>query len=362
MIPNIIQRASKSLSFRFRRQMDRMKRVVSVNFPQGGVEKIKFVEQFSPQGDSEYDLYQKYYENSLRELVRFKKTRTGDLFAPHTTHVGQYLFHLRCGAVQKIAIDAHDNRNIRSQAIYDWSDIYFKSNKWPSVDYGPKVLPIITGNAGITVENCRFLSSLRSVKKEYDLVFVGRIWAGGDANVEHNLRLFESLAKVNCKSKLLAVVFNFNKDGEDFLHIRERLEKAGVEWTENQIGYGKLMELSAKSKLVVIRAGISGCISWRVVDMLGIGACIVFDREPFPEWSVPLIEEKNFLSFDLGITEDCQPALETAYSNIFEKVKYFLNNKNTNKEISFKNAEYFDVNNHPLGFSRHIINKILDRI
>lgn len=75
-----------------------------------------------------------------------------------------------------------------------------------------------------------------------------------------------------------------------------------------------------------------------------------------------LDRRKNFLSFDLGITEDCQPALETAYSNIFEKVKYFLNNKNTNKEISFKNAEYFDVNNHPLGFSRHIINKILDRI
>ena len=362
MIPNIIHRASKSLGFRLRRQMDRLKRVMRVNFPQGGVEKIKFVEQFSPQDDSEYDLYQKYYENSLRELVHFRKTKAVDLFAPHTTHVGQYLFHLRCGAVRKVAIDAHDNRNIRSQAIYDWSDIYFKSNRWPSVDYGPKVLSIITGNAGITLENCRFLSSLRSVKKEYDLVFVGRIWAGGDANVEHNLRLFESLAKVNCKSKLLAVVFNFDKDGEGFLHIRERLEKAGVEWTENQIGYGKLMELSAKSKLVVIRAGISGCISWRIVDMLGIGACIVCDREPFPEWPVPLKEDQNFMSLGIGITDDCRPAAETCYTTIFAKAEHFLKNKNTAKEISLKNAEYFDVNNHPLGFSRHIIKRILDRI
>ena len=355
MISNIIHRASKSLSFRFCRQMDRLKRVVRVNFPQAGVEKIEFVEQFSPQDDSEYDLYQKYYENSLRELVHFRKTKAVDLFAPHTTHVGQYLFHLRCGAVRKVAIDAHDNRNIRSQAIYDWSDIYFKSNRWPSVDYGPKVLSIITGNAGITLENCRFLSSLRSVKKEYDLVFVGRIWAGGDANVEHNLRLFESLAKVNCKSKLLAVVFNFDKDGEDFLHIRERLEKAGVEWTENQIGYGKLMELSAKSKLVVIRAGISGCISWRIVDMLGIGACIVLDREPFPKWPVPLKDGENFVSLGIGITDDCKPASMEDYDiigkNISENKCY--------KTLLLSNQKYFADYIVPAKCAQYIIKIII---
>jgi len=358
MISNIIQRASKSLGFRFRRQMDRLKRVARMNFPQSGVEKIKFVEQFSPEDDSEYDLYQKYYENSLRELVHFRKTKAVDLFAPHTTHVGQYLFHLRCGAVRKVAIDAHDNRNIRSQAIHDWSDIYFKSNRWPSVDYGPKVLPIITGNAGITLENCRFLSSLRAVKKEYDLVFVGRIWAGGDANVEHNLRLFESLAKVNCKSKLLAVVFSFDKAAEDFLHITQRLEKAGVSWTDNQINYGDLMSMSAASKLVVLRAGISVCIAWRMVDMLAMGACLVLDQAPVPEWPESLREEINFFNLVTRITEDCRQATEEDYSRIPLMVDSFLKSHTKIQKIREENGFYFDKNLHPIRCASYISHAI----
>ena len=210
-IAKTVRRLTNSAGFRIRRRMDGLKRAFRVSFPQGVAAKFSYVEQFFPEEDSEYELYQKYFENSLREFVRVTQTKSLSRFAPHTTHVGQYLFHLRDGGVRKVAIDAHDHRNIRSQAIHDWCDVYFKSNRWPTMDYSSKVLPIVTGNAGITLENCRFLRGLRDVKKEFDLLFVGRIWAGGDANVEHNLRLFESLAKVKCKSKLLAVVFNFDK-------------------------------------------------------------------------------------------------------------------------------------------------------
>lgn len=358
MVPKFINRVAKSLKFQMHRQVDYLKRAIRVAFPERVAKKIEYVEQFSPESDGEYDLYQKFFENSLREVVRFRKTKSDKSFAPHTTHVGQYLFHLRGGGIRKVAIDAHDHRNIRSQSIHNWADVYFKSNRWPSVDYDPKVLPIPIGNAGITLENCRFLRKLRSAPKELDLIFIARIWAGGDANVEHNLRLFESLAKVECKSKLLAVVFNFEKNGEEFRHITKRLEKAGVEWTENQIGYGELMGLSAASKLVVLRSGISGCIAWRMVDMLAIGACLVLDRTPFPEWPVPLREGENFLSLGIQLAEDCSPAPLKDYEVAKKKLGEWLPAESI-QNVSGNNSNYFDLHLTSDSVAEYLISKIV---
>jgi hypothetical protein len=344
----LVKKIIRSLDYRGRRALDSILRAMRVSMVSRIEGEVVRVEQFMPEGDSEYELYQKFYENSLREQVRFVQTKLQNGFAEHTTHVGQYIFHLRDGGVRNVAFDAHDHRDIRSKAIHEWSDIYLKSNRWPGIDYGPKVQPIPIGHAGITLENCRYLRSLRGAKKELDLLFVGRIWAGGDANVEHNLRLFESLAKVKCKSKLLAVVFNFDKQSEEFRIIARRLNEAGVEMTDRQIGYGDLMKMSASSKLVVLRAGISGCIAWRMVDMLGMGACLVLDQSPFPEWPVPLKEGTNFFNLGTRITADCRPAPEEDYARIPEMVYSFLQNHETRARIKSKNREYFDQELKPL--------------
>ena len=354
----LVKKIIRSLDYRGRRALDRILRAMRVSIASGIAGEVVRVEQFLPEGDSEYELYQKFYENSLRERVRFVQRRLPNGFAPHTTHVGQYIFQLKSGREIKVAIDAHDHRDIRSQAIHDWCDVYFKSNRWPCVDYGPKVSPIPTGNAGITLENSRFLRGLRGVKKEFDLLFIGRIWAGGDANVEHNLRLFESLAKVECKSKLLAVVFNFEKNGEEFRHITKRLEKAGVEWSENQIGYGELMGLSAASKFVVLRAGISGCIAWRMVDMLAIGACLVLDRTPFPEWPVPLREGENFLSLGIQIAEDCRPAPLKDYEVAKKKLGEWLPAESI-QNVAGNNSNYFDLHLTSDSVAEYLISKIV---
>jgi hypothetical protein len=357
-IAKIARKITNSAGFRMRRRMDGLKQAFRVSFPQGAATKFSHVEQFLPEEDSEYELYQKYFENSLRESVRVTQTKSLNGFAPHTTHVGQYIFHLRSGGIRRVAIDAHDHRNIRSQAIYDWCDVYFKSNRWPGIDYGPKVQPIPIGNAGITLENCRYLRGLRGAKKELDLIFVGRIWAGGDANVEHNLRLFESLAKVKCKSKLLAVVFNFDKQSEEFQIIARRLNESGVEMTDGQIGYGDLMKMSAASKLVVLRAGISGCIAWRMVDMLGLGACLVLDCSPFPEWPQPLREEENFLNLGLRITPECGPAPDEDYDSIVSKVNSFLTNDGMLQRIGENNSRYFDKHSHPMRVADYILETV----
>jgi len=115
-----------------------------------------------------------------------------------------------------------------------------------------------------------------------------------------------------------------------------------VEWTENQISYGELMRISAMSKIVVLRAGVSGCIAWRMVDMLAIGACIVLDRSPFPEWPVSLKENENFLSLGLGITTDCQPAPEEDYAGIVSKMDAFLQDDAYLDSIRRNNIRYFD--------------------
>lgn len=354
----LAKKITKSLDYRGRRALDEILRAMRVSVASGSAGEVTRIEQFLPEGDSEYELYQKYYENSLRERVRFVQRRLPNGFAPHTTHVGQYIFQLKSGREIKVAIDTHDHRDIRSQAIHDWCDVYFKSNRWPCVDYGPKVSPIPTGNAGITLPNCRFLRGLRGVKKEFDLLFVGRIWSGGDANVEHNLQLFENLAKLGRNSKLLAVVFGFDQKSQEFLHIVARLKAAGVEWTDRQIGYQELMEWSAESRLVVLRVGVSGCIAWRMVDMLAIGACIVMDQAPFPKWPVPLQEGRNFLSLGLRITSDCGPAPLKDYEKIVGKMEMFLNDPTILQKIGENNARYFDKYAHPLRVAQYVLEKV----
>jgi hypothetical protein len=354
MFAKLFNRVSKSLGFRFRRRVDGLRRA----FPSGSAAEISAVEQFSPMGDGEYELYQQYYENCLREVVRFKKTAASDEFAQHITHVGQYLFRFRCGRVLKVAIDTHDHREVRSREIHNWSDLYFKSNRWPDFDYSPKVRPIPIGNSGITLENCRSLRSLRTQPKIFDFIFVGRIWAGGGANVEHNLQLFENLAKLGRNSKLLAVVFNFDQKSPQFQNIIARLKAVGVEWTDRQIGYSELMEWSAQSRLVVLRAGVSGCIAWRMVDMLGLGACIVMDQAPFPHWPVPLQEGRNFLSLGLRITPDCGPAPLEDYEKIVGKMEIFLNEPTILQKIGENNARYFDEYAHPFRVAQYVLEKV----
>jgi hypothetical protein len=290
--------------------------------------------------------------------VHFKKTAASDAFTQHITHVGQYLFRFQCGRVLKVAIDTHDHREVRSQAIHDWSDLYFKSNRWPDFDYSPKVRPIPIGNSGITLENCRFLRKLRTQPKNVDFIFVGRIWAGGGANVEHNLQLFENLAKLGRNSKLLAVVFNFDQKSPQFQNIVARLKTVGVEWTDRQIGYSELMEWSAQSRLVVLRVGVSGCIAWRMVDMLGLGACIVMDQAPFPHWPVPLQEERNFLSLGLRITQDCGPAPLEDYEKIVGKMEMFLKDPTILQKIGENNARYFDEYAHPFRVAQYVLEKV----
>lgn len=327
--------------------------------------------RYGPEGDSEYFFYQKYYVNGFRYKFPFWRmhhvrtrqpfddnSRPTTLFQSHTTHVGQYVFILKNGMKINVAIDAHDHRVIRSPEILKWSDIYFKSNRWLKLEYNKKVHPIVNGNGLLSADRIRYLKSLRHKERKYDFCFVAHVWAGGDSNVEHNLRLFEGLAKVGRPSKMRAVFIGFEDTNPELSAYAQRLHRAGVEFGTKQLGYEELMEACAQAKCVVIRSGVSCCIPWRMVEMLCMGACLLLDRTPFPSWPVPLVEMENFVSLNLEITEDCGPAPLRQYDGIARKLIALTDDPGLQERIRASNRIYFDHHAHPSKVADYVIGKL----
>ena len=208
------------------------------------------------------------------------------------------------------------------------------------------------------MDSVGYLKSLRKLPKLYDFIFVSRIYAGPGANVEHNIRLFEELAKIPCRSKIRAIFIGFAADDPEMLSHGKRLEAAGVEATTEHFSFNELMTMSAQSRLCVIRAGIHSCITWRLINMLCIGAAVVLDANPFSSWPEPLCEGKNFLSLGLRITPECGPAPNEDYETIVSKMGKFLMDENKIVSISKANARYFDHYAHPLKVSTYLLEKV----
>ncbi|MEI8287842.1 MAG: hypothetical protein WCH99_00095 [Verrucomicrobiota bacterium] len=370
-----LRRLSQAVARRVAARGRDVKRIFRVSFGRApGFRAFQRIDFFQPRQDPEYLAYQNYYLSGLREQLPLNRvlgapggsgrSRAAGLksFSPaHATHVGQYVFWLRNGAQVKVAIDAHDHRNIRSPEILDWADLYFKSNRWPAMHYDPKVRPIVNGNGDLTDEKIRFLTGLRQAEKVYDFVFVSRIWGGGDANVEHNLRLFEKLARVRANRKLLAIFIGFDPADPEFLAHRRRLEQAGVDWTFEHMDYRQLMLLSAQARCTVVRAGISLCIPWRMQDMLCLGACVVLDNHPQPAWPIPLADRQNYFSLDLAIQPDASPAPPQDYAGIVGKMNALLADSAGQQKIRESNRAYFDTVAHPRKVAEYLAHTVLNR-
>ncbi len=321
--------------------------------------------------DGEYNLYQEFYVLALQEWVRFSvvhdrldsgsSAALDDPFAgSHFTHIGQYIFHLKDGGRIRVAIDSHDHPATQDLKILDWADVYFKTNLWPNHPYPAKVRPIVTGNSMVHMDSVGYLKSLRKLQKKYEFLFISRIYAGPGANVEHNLRLFEELAKIPCRSKIRAIFIGFKEGDSEMCGYRDRLEAAGVEATDEHFSFDDLMRMSAESRICVIRAGVHSCITWRLLNMLAIGAAVVLDAKPFSSWPVPLEEGKNFLSLGLRITPDCGPAPAEDYAGIMEKMETFLMDFGALHQIGGNNRQYFDNHAHPMQVADYLLKVVAE--
>ena len=365
MIGKIIQ----SIHSRSARFLRNTKKIVRVNFPSGFAKEVDFVYRKHSEVKDIYNLYQEFYVSALDEMVRFRVLPDKDQFdetdhgkyplsSEHYRVIGQYVFVLKNKRRIKVAIDSDDHPSIQNQKLLDWADVYFKTNLWPDWKYPATVHPIVTGNSMVHTHSVGFLKSLRKLPKLYDFIFISRIYAGPGANVEHNIRLFEELAKSPLRSKICAIFVGFSKDDPQMHKYQTRLESSGVEATTEHFGFQDLMTMSAQSRLCVIRAGIHSCITWRLINMLCIGAAVVLDAKPFSSWPQPLREGKNFLSLELRITPECGPAPEEDYESIVDKMGKFLMDEDKIRSISETNCCYFDEHAHPMRVASYILETV----
>ena len=365
----MIYKICKSLNFRYARFVRILRKNLRILFPREFARNIEYVYRKNCGLKDTYDLYQQFYVDALEELVRFcilpdieknSPSNLGEypLCDSHFNGIGQYAFLLKNGGRVRVAIDADDHPSIQNQKILDWADVYFKTNLWPDLKYPEKVHPIVTGNSMVNMDSVVYLKSLRKLPKLYDFIFVSRIYAGPGANVEHNIRLFEELAKIPCRSKIRAIFLGFPKDDPEMHKYWKRLEAAGVEASMDHFSFNELMTMSAQSRLCVIRAGIHSCITWRLINMLCIGAAIVLDANPFSSWPEPLREGENFLSLGLRITPECGPAPKEDYDSIVWKMEKFLNDRTILQKIGENNARYFDEYAHPFKVAQYVLEKV----
>lgn len=278
-------------------------------------------------------------------------------------HVGRYIFDFGSKPI-KVAIDVADGKAIRDKQTYKWSNIYFKANKWNRLNYPEKVLPLVNGNGSLTKTKLAQIKSFRNRKKEIDLIFMTIIYPSSSKklfynNIEHHVRLFETLAKLKCRKKLKAIIPP-KYPPKAMTKYLNRLDQAGVQWSNSWDGLSSMdfWDQLAQANIVFLRPGKHACISWRMIDLLCMGACVVYDAMPHPNWPVPLVSGQNFVDCDCGLGEDeSLPPIEK-YRCINQTIEKLLSDPHKMLSIRRNNRAYFDRYANPLNVAEYILNTV----
>jgi hypothetical protein len=276
-----------------------------------------------------------------------------------STHVGRYTFDLPTrDAPLRVAIDTHDDRSIRDPDAYAWSDIYFKVSYWPTLDYGPKVRPLVCGHGALDQKRIARLIGLRNQDRNLDLVFVAKLWAGHPGatfwnSVEHLVRTFETLAKLKIRSYLRPILVPTGQPVPQ--HFLDRLSKAGIPATTTNITIDELWSATSSSRLAFLRPGRHLCVSWRMIDHLAMGACTVCDHAPYPQWPVPLQAGREFMDCECGIGADASLPDPAHYERIADTVMALLADPERVAESRRAAAAYFDRHATPERIARYLM-------
>jgi hypothetical protein len=266
-------------------------------------------------------------------------------------HVGRY----EAGDV-RFAIDAHDGREVFDEAALDWADVYFKANHWPSVSYDPKVVPIVNGNGLLDRRHIARLRGLRAAPKTVDVAYISNVWGGR----EHSLRVFERLAALDCEKELLAILPAGFPAEEDEANA-ERLRAAGVPVTQEPLAPRELWQRLARARLVPLRAGKHLCFSWRTLDLLAMGSCIVFDALPPPRWPVPLEPSTHVVDCGIRRPEDTEAAPEHEYDRVPAEIERLLARPAEQESLRRAAAAYFDEHAAPGPVARYALDLLASR-
>ena len=307
--------------------------------------------------------YQKYYLLGLEEAARLRvrglppvpgvraKVSLAYRFGrgDGEAWVGRY----ESGGV-RFAIDGHDGREVRDPEALAWSDVYFKANRWPGDEYDPKVLPIVNGNGLLDRRKIDRLRSLRGAPKEVDVAYVSNVWGGR----EHSLRVFERLAALDCSKDLLAIFPEGFPAAEDEENMA-RLRSAGVPVTRKPVPPAELWRRLARARLVPFRAGKHLCWSWRTIDLLAMGACVVLDALPPPRWPVPLEAGVHVADCGVDRPEDTEAAAEEEYDKVPREIERLLGRPDEQALLRRAAAAYFDEHAAPARVADYVLGEVV---
>ena len=270
------------------------------------------------------------------------------VFVEGTSH---YLITTEGGRQVKVCVDSSDDGGDIREEILDWSEVYLKTNFWPTIRYSPKVQPFFNADPLVIPQLAAF-RRYRSARKEHDVCMVVRVWGGKDEveGVEHNLRLIEAVARARCSKFLYAYLV-----AGDVAASARRLEKQGIPCGPHPIPPADLWRITAASRLNVIRLGMHYCVPWRVTGALAIGSGIVLDRAPLTRWPEPLVDGENFVALGTETGKHQPLATDAQYAAIPGEIEAWLADPDLAARLGRNNAQYYDRFIDPERVGEHIV-------
>jgi hypothetical protein len=268
--------------------------------------------------------------------------------------IGQFLVTLADGSSRRVCIDSMDPPELSSPELAAWSDVTFKTNFWPTVEYPANVRPLVNGDPTV-LDRIPALRAARATPKDYDLCCIMRVWGGreGLEGIEHNLRLLEAVQRTRAAKVLLAVLIVGDRSD-----LARRLERFRIPSTTRSVSPEELWRLTASSRLNILRLGVHDCIPWRVTGSLGLGSCLVLDQPPRAQWPEPLLPDVNYLSLGLDTTTGGGVAREEAYAAVPDLLESWLATTELLDMVARTNATYFDDHVAPARVGAHILEEV----
>lgn len=269
--------------------------------------------------------------------------------------VGQYKFEFEGGKTVRLAVDAQDSGELALPDAGSVFPVYAKTNYHADVVYPEFVFPECNGNP-LILDKLAELTSARTQPAEYDVCCVVRVWGGQDEEegVEHNLRLLEAVNKANVRKYLLAYLVTGDIDRQE-----ARLRGQGIPTTRQPMPLRRLWQVSAASRVNVIRLGMHNCIPWRFMDMLAMGTCVVFDQPPQTVWPVPLEQGKHYLHLGLTTRGGRVCADDAKYAAAPELITGYARDKPAVDAIRSQATAYFDQHAHPVAVGQRLLTKAM---
>lgn len=262
----------------------------------------------------------------------------------------------------KIAYDTNDYYYKIPNLILNWADVYFKSNyqedylrtgqvlkqnEWKDVKIDEAALPeplelSLTKKimpCSFTMElfdsfkkNKKYLKSLRGAwlskkpeRKKNDLFYQGRYW---DVEYGRTHYLFDAIKMLNLK--LAGGLVQGSKV------IPDHLKK----YETKPVDLKKWNLLASNSKVSLMTRGLHGCLSFKPLNFLLIGAPFIANKILAQTWS-PIVQYKNYF-----VVENDFSNLESIFKNISSDQLW---------EMGQNNLKLWDTAISPAAMATHVL-------